>query len=472
MYRGFFYSLRRAKGRFLLIGATLLAPFTACTTEDPRPGIGSVGPSGGATWGNNSSGGLSPIGDGGLHGGGEGGASIGEGGESSGVGGSSTGGAPGTGAAPGSGGTSSVGAECGAAPFSTQDFTKKRLLENVGECAAHHVCLFASQAIELERRVSEYAAEPTAQHLNLARIAWVQAMDAWALSVPAQFGPVASVASDSYHGRGIGAFIHAWPSLNRCEVEKQVATRAYEEQGFQRVLPGARGLSALEYLLFYAGDDTSCASNSSTAKAWTELSPSEISEAKRDYAKAVAFDLVSKAEALVNVWASGGEDFGSTLTSATGYGSEQEALNVVSWSLLYIYEVVRDLKVGPLAGIGTALFNPETPYALVDVQSIRANIAAFRALFQGCGANHRGLGFDDWLSAAGAEELSRDILDALDTIEAHAAELPPLHQASAEQMAHFYADLKVLSDLLKEELFGSGSVINLKLPASAASDTD
>ena len=320
--------------------------------------------------------------------------------------------------------------------------------------------------------MASYAAEPTETQLNLARSAWVQAMDAWALSVPAGYGPVASVASDSYHGRGIGAFIHAWPALNRCEVEKQVATRAYEEQGFQRILPGARGLSALEYLLFYGGTDSSCASNSSTAAAWAELSPDEIAEAKRDYAKAVAEDVVSKADDLVNVWASDGEDFGSALAGAEGYGSEQEALNVVAWSLLYPYEVVRDLKVGPLAGIGTAIFNPETPYALVDVQSIRANLAAFRALFQGCGPDGEGMGFDDWLSAASVGDLSEDILAALETVEAHAAALPPLHQASTEQMVAFYADLKALSDLLKERLFGSGSVINLKLPASAASDTD
>src|SRR5690606_1826616 len=113
-----------------------------------------------------------------------------------------------------------------------------------------------------------------------------------------------------------------------------------------------------------------------------------------------------------------------------------------------------------------------TPYAQVDLQSIRANITAFRALFQGCGPDGAGLGFDDWLKAAGGDDLEQDLLQALDAIEDRAADLPPLHEASTDQMAAFYADLKVLSDLLKEQFFGSGSVLNLKLPASAASDTD
>src|SRR5690606_20093162 len=114
--------------------------------------------------------------------------------------------------------------------------------------------------------------------------------------------------------------------------------------------------------LFYPGNDSACASKSTTAKAWVLLCADEIADAKRDYAEAVVADLYHKTEELVSVWETDGENFGATLTSASGYGSEQEALNVVAWSLLYLYEVVRDRKVGPLAGIGNSLFNPETPY--------------------------------------------------------------------------------------------------------------
>lgn len=444
------------KSRFpkhlLLLGCCGLLPFLACRTQDPTPGVDS----GGRMTSGSSSGGRSGSG-------GSSGNATGKGGSVS----FAEGGMGGTDA-----GETVMDRECGDAPVSSKDFSKKVLLESAGECSAYYACLFSNAAAELGRRVTGYADDPSEETLEQARSAWVEAMDVWAMAVPAQYGPVASVAADSYHGRGIGSFIHAWPSLNRCELEKQVVTRAYEEQGFQRILPGARGLSALEYLLFYEGSDTACASNSSTAKAWVELSADEITQAKRDYAKAVVEDVYLKAEELVNVWAGDGENFGVTLANSEGYGSEQEALNVVAWSLLYVYSEVRDLKVGPLAGIGTALPNPMSPYARVDLPSIHANLKAFRALFQGCGLEGEGIGFDDWLEAAGAGELSQDILQALQNIEAHAAELPPLHEASSEQMAAFYADLKVLSDLLKEQFFGSGSVLNLKLPASAASDTD
>lgn len=453
-----------------VVGVCALSPFAACSTKDPKSGRGVGGNSSSSSSGGRSS--SNPKGSGGVDFGvGEGGVS-GEGGMGGVIEGSGSGG----GTDRGTGGTSDPGTtgqlRCGEAPASGEAFSKKLLLESAGACSAYQSCLFSNAAFELGRRVTRYADNPSDENLTEARAAWIEAVDIWAATTPSQYGPIASSASDSYHGRGIGAFIHAWPALNRCEIEKQVATRAYEEQGFQRILPSARGLPALEYLLFYEGSDTVCASNSTAAKIWAEAGAEEIDQAKRDYAKAAAGDLYLKAEELLNVWAEDGEDFGLTLVNYDGYGSEQEALNIVAWSLLYPYEVVRDFKVGPLAGIGTALYNPMSPYAEIDLEGIRANLSAFRALFQGCGEGGEGIGFDDWLVAAGAGELRRDILQALDDIEARAAELPPLQEVSAEEMAVFYADLKVLSDLLKERFFGSGSVLNLKLPASAASDTD
>lgn len=447
--------------RLVLLGLCAVSPFVGCRTPDPRPGLASGGTtSSGDGSGSRSSG--SASGSGGIDFGVGDGGTTGEGG---------LGGEAGAKSSGGSGPITAPGKTCGEAPVMTGDFTKQALLESAGACSAFHACLFSDVAFELGRQVTRYADDPAPERLDAARAAWIEAVEVWSVATPFQFGPVASVTSDAYHGRGIGSFIHAWPSVNRCEVEKQVVNRGYEA-GFENILPSARGLSALEYVLFYEGNDTVCSSNSSAGKAWALLSSEEIAAAKRDYAKSVVQDLYFKAEELVNVWAEDGEDFGAKLVSHDGYGSEQEALNVVAWSLLYPYDYVRDLKVGPLAGIGTALPNPMTPYAQVDLETIVRNMSAFRALFQGCGEDGAGTGFDDWLISAGASDLEQDILQALEAIELRANELPPLHEASSEEMATFYADLKVLSDLLKQQFFGSGSVLNLKLPAGAASDTD
>lgn len=479
-FLGFDTAIPRRR-QYLLVGICGLLPFAACETQDPRPGSGSGTTSSATTSGNTGSGGRIDFGNGGQGGSsddtnhsgdGDGDGDSGNGDPGDGDTGDGDPGDGDTGDGDGDTGPGITIRKCGAAPVSDQEFSKKALLESAGVCSAYQACLFSNATIELGRGVTKYVDEPSADNLELARANWRSAMQSWSAITPTRYGPIASTATDKYHGRGIGAFIHAWPALNRCEIEKQVVTRAYQEQGFQRILPGARGLSALEYLLFTSGSDTVCASNSSTAKLWAELSSDELQQAKLDYAQAVVGDIYLKAEEYMGVWDADGENFGQSLANHEGYGSQQEALNVVAGSLLYPYDVVRDLKVGPLAGIGTAILNPETPYAQIDVQNIQANIKAFRALFQGCGPDGAGLGFDDWLKAAGGDDLEQDLLQALDTIEARAADLPPLHEASTEQMAAFYADLKVLSDLLKEQFFGSGSVLNLKLPASAASDTD
>jgi uncharacterized protein len=459
---------RRSLRRCLLLASCTLLPFAACRTEDPRPGLGHTGGTtstssdSGDAGAQNASGGVDfGVGSGGrgVEGGlaGEGGGGTGSG-TSNGTGGDEN---PGT----------TPGTVCGEARVLEGEFSKKLLLQSAGACSAYQACLFSEAAFELGRQVTLYADDPTDERLEAARAAWIDALVVWSEVVPAQFGPVASVTKDSYHGRGIGAFIHVWPAPNRCEVEKRVISRAYES-GYDGIIASGRGLSALEYLLFYEGNDTVCSANSSTAKKWAELSLAELAQAKRDYAKSLVSDVYLKAEELVNVWAEDGEDFTLTLASHEGYGSEQEALNVVAWSLLYPYAYVRDIEVGPLAGIGTADPNPLSEYARVDTESIVANMQAFRALFQGCGQDGAGIGFDDWLVAAGAGTLAEDILAALDDIDAHAATLPPLHTASTQEMAVFYAELKVLSDLLKTQFFGSGSLLNLKLPAGTASDTD
>ena len=82
------------------------------------------------------------------------------------------------------------------------------------------------------------------------------------------------------------------------------------------------------------------------------------------------------------------------------------------------------------------------------------------------------MGFDDWLVSAGHGTLSNDILTALTNAEAAADAFPAFEQATPEQFHALYDTVRVLTTLLKTNLFGSASPLNLRLPASAASDTD
>ena len=361
--------------------------------------------------------------------------------------------------------------ECGPAPGVAAPFTKQALLGAAGDCAAWHACNFLNAATTLRSSVHDQAAAASDEKLAAARASWKTAMNEWSKMELFQFGPLASKVLDPYHGRGLRSFVHPWPQRNRCEIEKQVATKAWQ-QGMDTVLPVSRGLDAVEYLLFYPGTDTVCLPSSPAGQAWAALAPPDLAKAKSDYAVAVADNVLALALELRNVWLPGGEDFKAKLASFDGYGSEQETLNVVAWALFYVEEDLKDTKLAPRAGVAATEPNPETPFAEVDVENVRTNLHAFRELFQGCSADGTGVGFDDWLVAAGQPELANDVLVALAAAQAAADAFPPFSQASEAQFKQLYDAVDAIGDLLKTRLFGSASALNLKLPATAASDTD
>lgn len=361
--------------------------------------------------------------------------------------------------------------ECGAAPGVAAPFTKQALLAAEAACAAWHACQFQNAATALRTTVRAQVATPNATNLAAAQAAWKAAMNEQSRMELFQFGPAASKEIDKYHGRGLRTFVHPWPDLNRCQVETQILTKGYAA-GWSTVFPSSRGLFAAEYFLFYPGTDTACFPSSTTGQTWGSLGAAELVAAKAAYASAITDNVVAIAAELRNVWAPAGENFGAKLLAFDGYGSEQETLNVVAWSLMYFEQEVKDLKVANLAGAQPTPYVDETPFARVEIDNVRTNIQAFRSLFQGCSADGTGVGFDDWLVAVGHAQLATDLLAGLAEAETAARDFPSFATASQAQFLALYEHLRPLSSLLKTSFFGSASPLNLKLPASAASDTD
>jgi predicted lipoprotein len=342
----------------------------------------------------------------------------------------------------------------------------------------HHYCVFEGQASQLENRVAEYAAEPDETSLANAQSAWRRAMQSWQVLELFQFGPLASpslsAGKDGFQGKGVRDKIYAWPVVARCRVDQQVIDRSFVERGLDGALISGRGLYALETLLFYTGTDSACGASSTTAEQWQALGTTAIAEYKRDYALAVSEDVVDQMQALVASWSSGDTAFYQQFVSAAGYPSEQEAMNVLAWALVYVEKEVKDYKLGLPAGytLVAPVSEPEAPYAGVGHDNIVQNLLGFRSLFQGCGENGLGLGFDDWLTEAGHAELAQDITSAWQTAFESASNLPPFSEATAPTLEQAYLDVKALTDLLKNELLGTGSPLNLDLPDSVAGDTD
>jgi len=205
-----------------------------------------------------------------------------------------------------------------------------------------------------------------------------------------------------------------------------------------------------------------------------QLSADDLRERKARYAAAISADLRTQSQALIDAWSPSGDNFLESFKLAQGYPSEQEALNVLGWALIYVEREMKDWKLGIPAGytMTAPVSLAETPYAGLGTEALRENLRGFRALFQGCGAQGEGIGFDDWLEDAGHGELSGMIIEAYDASQRALDALPPMPMASKEQLDSAYMTLRVLTNLLKGDLFGAGSPLGLKLPASVEGDTD
>lgn len=376
---------------------------------------------------------------------------------------------------------SAVPLDCAERPVIAGEFSKRSLLTAAADCASWHYCQFEAAAAALDDAVGTYVASANDESLATARSAWREAMLAWGGAELFQFGPAGSRADDPYYGASFRDRIYAWPSASRCRVEEQVVSQAYQS-GFDAVLVGAKGLYALEYLLFYEGSDTACAPTSAARAGWDALAAEELEQRKRAYAGAVSRDVLSLARELRSIWHPSGGNFRQTFIDAVGYDTpgsdaDQEALNIVAWSLVYGEKEVKDWKVGPFTGKMLPLAPVdgfEAPHAGLAQPLTVANLEGLRGLYQGCGDAGEGLGFDDWLVAANHGDLALAIDAAMATAIDAVRAFPPFSEASEEQFATLYdTGVKPLTDLLKNDLLaGNGSALNLSLPASAAADND
>jgi uncharacterized protein len=366
---------------------------------------------------------------------------------------------------------------CGEAPVSEQPFTRQALRAAAADCATWHYCRFEEAAITLADETVAHAAAPSDTTLASAQAAFEQAWELWSANELFQFGPLASKAEsagkDEYQGLGARDLIYSWPLVARCRVEEQVANENYLS-GFDSVLVSGRGLFGLEYLLYYPGSDTVCAPSSVAGKKWPALAARELATRKRAYAAALADDVLLRVAGVRRAWSPDGENFRAKFVDASGYPSEQESMKVMAWALLYVEREVKDWKLGWPAGYtATAPVSvSEASFSGRGTEAIRANLRGFRALFQGCGAEGEGLGFDDWLIEAGHGELATDILEAWRAAQVMADAYPAAAEASPAELDALYLAVKTLTDLLKNDLFGAGSPLGLALPKGLEGDTD
>jgi predicted lipoprotein len=406
-----------------------------------------------------------------------------DGGASSGDGASGNGGDDGSSGSAASGGA--TGGQQDAGPFVVPPFSKANLLASIGACALASYRDFADKAVALDDAARRLASAPEAAELDKAQDAWLAAMASWQRAEPFRFGPAARTPA-------LGALdlrdqIYAFPLGNPCKVDQTVVDKSYASAEFATSLISGRGLGALEYLLFHDGSDNACAAAAAINGdgSWAALSAAELAQRRADYAAAAAREVRAHAEALVQAWDPADGNFLAHISrpgrGGSVYATAQDAFNAVSDGLFMLDKEVKDWKLGWPLGLVTDCINApstcpdavESRHARVSTDNLQQNLRGFRDAFEGCGPDHAGLGFDDWLREIGAGDLADRMVEALIGAERAVAELEPQLEdaivSDPPRVLTVHAAAKRVTDLLKSEFV---TVLDLELPAAVEGDND
>jgi predicted lipoprotein len=363
----------------------------------------------------------------------------------------------------------------------TVGFSRANLLKGFATCATTEIAALRERVVALDDAVQTYAQDLGPETRREAQLAWANAMDKLQQVELFQFGPAATRAQPG--GQDLRTELYSWPQFNRCLTDQVLVAGAYADGALSTQLASARGMAALEYLLFYEGTENGCLSGNviNSSGKWDALVADGLAEARASFAAAASSDLRSRTDLLVSAWATADGNFWTELATAghgsSTYATEQDGLNAVSDALFYIDTETKDMKVGgPLGRFECALScSAESPFSGRSKFNVRNNLIGFRAVFLGCEAGG-GIGFDDLLRNVGGNgpSIADDIgawleasIAAIDAIEAPNLETAIAQDAASVERLH--DALIELTALLKADFL---TALNLAIPMSADGDND
>jgi len=350
---------------------------------------------------------------------------------------------------------------------------------------------FETAATGMEAALKDYQAAidstgDKAAKLELARAAWKNTMVAWQRAEVVQLGPLGKKGK-TLNGASIRDEVFSWPTTNTCRVEQELVDQKYSQADFFTAsLVNSYGMDALEYLLFVHSMTNTCPSlvNINRDGTWALLTETDLEDRRAAYAYAIAKQITVEAKRLIKAWDASGGNFLKQLTKAgtsdSDYESTQTAINELFAAMYYIELSVKDDKLALPAALSIGCMEMSCPeklesrWAKHSRENILANLQAFRSVFVGgdqTNADH--IGFDDWLTALGSEDLSRAMLKALDDTVAllQAQNISYVDALAMQQTALVDAHdaLKTMTDLLKTQFV---SILALEVPQEGAADND
>ena len=311
-----------------------------------------------------------------------------------------------------------------------------------------------------------------------AQAAYRSALAAWQQVEALQVGPIAQ-ALNSVGGADLRDEIYSYPLTNPCRVDQETVYGGFEAEGGLDAAPlSARGLDAIEVLLFSAVGENACPAqvDINADGSWAALGDAGVQARRAAYAAALGGEVLGQIGVLDASFTDGG-DWALALSGAavgTGpYDSPDSALNALYDAAFYVESVTKDDKLGAILGQGGCTADcgslVEARASGASHLAVQANLKGFRALW----TMSDGSGFSVLLRSLGQGDLADDVEAALVAAEAAAAALDvPLDVALASDPAAveaLYDALITLGALWKTDV---ATALVMSIPDDAAGDND
>ncbi|WP_296313320.1 imelysin family protein [Winogradskyella sp. UBA3174] len=314
---------------------------------------------------------------------------------------------------------------------SDQGFNVKNFLDNaVNLNIKPALNTFNLETSNLEQSISTYTNNPTVANLELARQQWKTT----AINYEKTYVYHIGLARTQF----LHNSIYNWPTVEGA-IEYFISDNDSIDATFMATISSqAKSLAAIEYLLF--------AENAATIN-----SGFMNSEKRRDYLRLSSIYLKTRADKLQNVWATSGEDYGTTFINNSGSGI-QGSFNLYYNGIHNALDVTKSTKVGKPAGLeNSQVINPELTQAYFSDTSkalVRVSIESVETAY----FNTAGLGIDDYVfSITNNQDLNDAILNKINEIYAalNAMSLPldeAVNQSNAQvEVLHTkIEDLRIL----------------------------
>jgi hypothetical protein len=349
---------------------------------------------------------------------------------------------------------------------------------------------FAARAAALEIATASFASSLSGADRDAAREAWRAAMDVWEEAETMQVGPAGMPLSSTggvIGGMGLRDEIYSWEVTNRCRIDQETVSGDYENvDAFASTESvNARGLDAMEYLLFYEPTTNGCSSTSTinVSGAWAALGEDAIRSRRAQYARSLGVLVRRDAERLRDAWEPSGADFAGQVIRGDGaFPGGMEALNEISNALFYLDSDTKDAKIAGPAALDAMACMASSCAALLESrwagrsrEHLLANLRGFRRMFLGGASAAEGHGFDDLLEchACGGGSTHAQMRSAIDAAITAIEALPSLDAATLasqiDALIGVHAAVKAITDLLKTELV---SCLDLDIPLELGTDND